>query len=71
MTPARSATGTTPPPPSPGASVEEHVLEVAPVGLEAHQAEPEVGRGVADHVVHGDPGRRGLHGDRRSRAGDR
>ena len=71
MTPARSATGTTSAIGSPTGVVEEHVLEVTPVGLEAHQAEAEVGGGVADHVVHADPGRRRLHRDGRARAAGR
>ncbi len=58
-----------------GASFEEDVLEVAAVGLEAHQAEAELGGDVADQVVGraalGELGRRRVDRDHRARADGR
>ena len=51
--------------------VVEDVLEVAPVGLEAHQPEPQVGGGVADQVVDRDARRARAPRRWPSRAGGR
>src|SRR5690349_5931407 len=67
MTPGRPASGESS---DTGASFEEDVLEVAPVGLEPHQAQAEVGGDVADEVVDrpalGELGWRRVDGDHRA-----